>query len=200
MRRHRAHGHLELGVEADERGGNKGEGDEVGERVPVPVLREHQHGEHGGHAGVARLGPQPDGHVPAAGVDDALRHDGAHLGHRHLALVLDVDHQPLAEGREGLLGLLNHHHGHGDERTLLHKVNRVGEHGLEERHSLLHAGARARDAHRHRRTVAHVGVVRLREELHDPRALARGGAQHETQGHHRGSSNVVRHVRHGDVQ
>ena len=189
-----------MGVEADERGGHKGEGYEVGERVPVPVLREHEHGEHGGHPWVARLGPEADGHVPPAGVNDALRHDGAHLGHRHLSIVLDVVHQPLAERRQGLFGLLHHHHGHGDERTLLHKVNRIGEHGLEECDSLLHARAGARDAHSHRGAVAHVGVVRLREELNDPRALARGGAQHETQRHHRGPSNVVGHVGHGDVQ
>ena len=50
--------YLEVGVEADETGRGEGEGEEVGQRVPVPELAEHQQAHHGVHVGVARAGLQ----------------------------------------------------------------------------------------------------------------------------------------------
>ena len=61
----------------------------MGEGEPVPVLSEHQHADDGQHVGVAGPGLEADGHVSAAGVDDALSEDGAQLGHHVVVLVSD---------------------------------------------------------------------------------------------------------------
>lgn len=59
--------------------------------------------------------------VFTSGVEQTRGHDGAHLAHGVLVLVLDHLVQLLAERRHPRLRLLDQDHGHGDESTLQHK-------------------------------------------------------------------------------
>mmetsp|Transcript_33743 Transcript_33743/g.73735 ORF Transcript_33743/g.73735 Transcript_33743/m.73735 type:complete len:565 (+) Transcript_33743:337-2031(+) len=192
--------HLEVRVEPDEHRGGEGQRDEVRQGVPEPVLREHCHADHRRHAVVAGSRPQPQGHVAPSGVEDAGGHDGAHLAHDVLVLVLDEAVELLAEGGHPRLRLLHQHHRHRHQRALAHVVNGVGEQGLEHGHRLHQPGAGAGDAHGHGGAVAHVWVVALAQQRHHTRALLRGLVEHEAEGEHGGAAHVVAHVRDGEVE
>mmetsp|Transcript_25128 Transcript_25128/g.82419 ORF Transcript_25128/g.82419 Transcript_25128/m.82419 type:complete len:342 (-) Transcript_25128:1950-2975(-) len=159
--RHLERWHLEIVVEGDESGGREGERDEETERVPEPVLGKHHHPHHCAHAVVPRPRSQPDGDVAPAGIDDAARHDGAHLAHRVLVLVAAKLVELLPERGNLRLWLLHEHERHGDESALAHKVDGVRDERLEQAHRLFEPSCRAGDADRHRRPVPHVRVVRL---------------------------------------
>jgi hypothetical protein len=58
-------GHRQIFVNSDDRGGAQGEGDEVKEGVPVPVLEEDGEAYDGGEVGVARGRGQGEGLVPS---------------------------------------------------------------------------------------------------------------------------------------
>mmetsp|Transcript_36395 Transcript_36395/g.91914 ORF Transcript_36395/g.91914 Transcript_36395/m.91914 type:complete len:398 (+) Transcript_36395:165-1358(+) len=105
----RGDGHGQVGVEPDERGGRKGQRQEEGQRVPVPVLREHRQADDRGAAEVARARAQAHRDVAAARVQDAGRHDGAHTRHHLLVLVADRLVQALAELLQLGLRLLHQH-------------------------------------------------------------------------------------------
>ena len=196
-------GHREVLVDGDDGGGAEAEAQAVGEREPVPVLREDGHADDGRHVQIAGLRLQRDGAVAPAGVEDAERDGAAELGHGVLVAVADGALQRAAHAADlgvRLLVLLDEDHGERDERALPHEVGGVLDHGLEQVDGLGQPRAGAGDAERQRGAVAHVRVVRLRQQLDHARHAGGLAEQDKAQAQHRDAPHVVADVADRHVQ
>lgn len=112
----------------------------MGQRVPVPVLREERQAHDGRNVRVSRHGLGPDVAVASAAVDNARGQARAELGHDVLVLVADLLGEQLAHLIDSrLLGLrrLDEDHGQRDEGSLPHEIHGVVGQRLEQVHSSL---------------------------------------------------------------
>mmetsp|Transcript_6883 Transcript_6883/g.15691 ORF Transcript_6883/g.15691 Transcript_6883/m.15691 type:complete len:647 (+) Transcript_6883:1059-2999(+) len=91
-------------------------------------------------------------------------------------------------------------HAHGDDGSLSDEVGSVGHQRLEEGVGVSLGAAGAGDAQGHRCRVSDVRIVTLREQLDDSWQLLGAVAEDEAESHDRSTSDVVVHIRDGDVQ
>lgn len=86
----------------------------MGQREPVPVLREDEHSDDGLQIGVASAGLQSESDVAATSVDDSLGQNSAKLRHGVFVLAADDLRVQLTEESDfwaSLVSVLNQNHG-----------------------------------------------------------------------------------------
>mmetsp|Transcript_21639 Transcript_21639/g.51697 ORF Transcript_21639/g.51697 Transcript_21639/m.51697 type:complete len:609 (-) Transcript_21639:893-2719(-) len=192
--------HLQVLVQADERCWLEAEGDEVRQRIPVPVLHEDRQAHGRRHLELPVVRAEADRDIPPARVEDPRGQDGAHLAQGVLMLVVDHLVEVPPERGDLLLRLLHLDEGHPEHSPLPHEIRGVRQHRLEQRHGLPHPRPGAGDRNGHGRAVAHVRVVRLGEEADDGRALVRRRREHKAEAHDRRAAHVVADVADGKVK